>query len=34
MFWQKEVDHFLTPWPHAREMDAVRRKYFGMLGMQ
>ena len=29
-FWQAEVDKFLTPWAHAREMDAVRRKYFGL----
>lgn len=29
LFWQAEVDSFLTPWPHARRMDAVRRKYFG-----
>lgn len=28
-FWREEVDEFLTPWPHAREMDAIRRKYFG-----
>lgn len=30
MFWQEEVDKFLTPWPHALEMDAVRRKYYGL----
>ncbi|KXT03396.1 hypothetical protein AC578_3968 [Pseudocercospora eumusae] len=29
-FWQEEVDKFLTPDPFAREMDAVRRKYFGL----
>ncbi|KAK4497381.1 hypothetical protein PRZ48_011832 [Zasmidium cellare] len=28
-FWQEEVDKFLTPYPLARDMDAVRRKYFG-----
>jgi aminoglycoside phosphotransferase len=28
-FWQDEVDHFLTPYPYALEMDAIRLKYFG-----
>lgn len=28
-FWQEEVDKFLTPLPHARNMDAIRRRYFG-----
>ncbi|KAK5717983.1 hypothetical protein LTR15_008826 [Elasticomyces elasticus] len=31
-FWQQEVDKFLPPLPHARNMDAIRRKYFGLLG--
>lgn len=29
-FWQDEVDKFLTPLPYARNMDAIRRKYFGL----
>ncbi|EME78298.1 uncharacterized protein MYCFIDRAFT_190636 [Pseudocercospora fijiensis CIRAD86] len=28
-FWQEEVDKFLTPLLYARNMDAIRRKYFG-----
>lgn len=28
-FWQDEVDKFLTPWPHALKMEAIRRRYFG-----
>ncbi|SMQ55324.1 unnamed protein product [Zymoseptoria tritici ST99CH_3D7] len=28
-FWQVEVDKFLEPFPQARRMDSIRRKYFG-----
>lgn len=28
-FWQEEVDKFLTPLPYDRDMDTIRRKYFG-----
>ncbi|KND86429.1 hypothetical protein TOPH_08912 [Tolypocladium ophioglossoides CBS 100239] len=29
MFWQQEVDKFLTPLPYELEMEIIRRKYFG-----
>ncbi|KAF2208991.1 hypothetical protein CERZMDRAFT_100978 [Cercospora zeae-maydis SCOH1-5] len=29
-FWQKEVDRFLEPLPYARQMDLIRRRYFGL----
>lgn len=29
MFWQEEVDKFITPDPHALEMEIIRRKYYG-----
>ncbi|KAM7197044.1 kinase-like protein [Naviculisporaceae sp. PSN 640] len=29
MFWQAEVDKFITPDPRALEMEIVRRKYYG-----
>jgi aminoglycoside phosphotransferase (APT) family kinase protein len=29
-FWHEEVDKFLTPLPYARDMDTIRRKYFGL----
>jgi aminoglycoside phosphotransferase (APT) family kinase protein len=27
-FWREEIDKFLPPLPHARDMDTTRRKYF------
>ncbi len=29
MFWQAEVDKFITPLPHALEMEIIRRNYYG-----
>ncbi len=29
MFWQEEVDKFITPLSHELEMEIIRRKYFG-----
>lgn len=29
MFWQEEIDKFITPHPHALEMEIIRRKYYG-----
>lgn len=29
MFWQAEVDKFITPDPHALQMEIIRRKYYG-----
>jgi hypothetical protein len=28
-FWSHEIDNFLTPYPDAVEMDAIRCKHFG-----
>ncbi|PKS08733.1 hypothetical protein jhhlp_004786 [Lomentospora prolificans] len=29
LFWQDEVDKYITPLPHARDMENLRRQYFG-----
>ncbi len=29
MFWQEEVDKFITPLPRELEMEVIRRKYYG-----
>lgn len=29
MFWQDEVDKFITPHPRELEMEIIRRKYYG-----